>query len=106
MLGIGKEISIFFAACLAGNLVALVYCAIRVFRRIVRHSLFWISMEDLVYWVAVGLYLFTEMYRTCNGAIRWYFVIGVFLGGFLTLKLFQKLKKALINQGKKGKMLL
>ncbi len=101
MLGIGKEISIFFSACLAGNLVAMVYCAIRVFRRLVSHSLFWVSMEDLIFWVAVGLYLFTEMYRTCSGAIRWYFVIGVFLGGILTLELFQKLKKGIDKSKKK-----
>ena len=102
MLGIGKEMSIFVAACLAGNLVAMVYCAIRVFRRMVSHSLFWVSMEDLVFWVAAGLYLFMEMYRTCNGAIRWYFVIGVLLGGILTLKLFQKLKKVIDKSRKKG----
>lgn len=101
MLGIGKEMSIFVAACLAGNLVAMVYCAIRVFRRMVSHSLFWVSMEDLVFWVAAGLYLFMEMYRTCNGAIRWYFVIGVLLGGILTLKLFQKLKKGIDKSKKK-----
>ena len=102
MLGIGKEMSIFVAACLAGNLVAMVYCAIRVFRRMVSHSLFWVSMEDLVFWVAAGLYLFMEMYRTCNDAIRWYFVIGVLLGGILTLKLFQKLKKGIDKSRKKG----
>lgn len=95
MLGIGNEVSIFLSACLAGNLVCLIYCAIRLFRRIIRHTLFWISVEDLIFWVAVGLYLFTEMYRTCSGNIRWYFVLGVLLGGISTLWLVQKCKKVI-----------
>lgn len=101
MLGIENELGIFLSAALAGNLVCLVYCAIRVFRRIVKHSLFWISMEDLIFWVAASLYLFTEMYRTCSGSIRWYFVTGVFLGGIITLQLFQKLQKVIDKSKKK-----
>lgn len=85
--------AIFLSACLAGNIVCLVYCAIRVFRRLIRHSLFWVSMEDLMFWVTVGLYLFAEMYRTCSGNIRWYFVLGVLIGGGITVWTVQKLKK-------------
>lgn len=40
MLGIGDEMSIFLQAMLAGNIVILVYTCIRIFRRLIRHSLF------------------------------------------------------------------
>ena len=90
MLGIGNEISIFVSACLLGNVVSLMYYAIRVFRRIIKHTLFWVSIEDFIFWAGIGFYLFAEMYRTCAGSIRWYFVLGVLAGGGITCWLLQK----------------
>ena len=90
MLGIGNEISIFVSACLLGNVVSLMYYAIRVFRRIIKHTLFWVSIEDFIFWAGTGLYLIAEMYRTCAGSIRWYFVLGVLAGGGITCWLLQK----------------
>ena len=98
MIGIASELSIFVSACLLGNLICLVYYALRVFRRIVKHTLFWISIEDLVFWVGAGLYLFAEMYRTCAGSIRWYFVLGVVAGGGITCWIMQKLIQKLMKK--------
>ena len=56
MLGIGDEISIFLQALLAGNIVLLVYTCIRVFRRLIKHDLFFVSLEDFFFWVWAGLY--------------------------------------------------
>lgn len=90
MTGIANELSIFISACLLGNLICLVYYALRVFRRLVRHSLLWISIEDLIFWVGTAIYLFMEMYRTCGGSIRWYFVLGVFVGAIVTVGVAEK----------------
>ena len=90
MLGIGNEISIFVSACLLGNVVSLMYYAIRVFRRIIKHTLFWVSIEDFIFCAGTRIYLFAEMYRTCAGSIRWYFVLGVLAGGGITCWLLQK----------------
>lgn len=80
-MGIQDEISIFVSACLSGVVLCTMYNAIRIFRRLCRHTLFWISVEDLFYWLWAGLYLFSEMQRTCSGRIRWFYVIGILLGG-------------------------
>ena len=101
MLGIEKEVSIFLSACLLGNAVSLIYCALCVFRRIIKHTLFWVSLEDFAFWIGTGLYVFTEMYRTCNGSIRWYFVLGVLAGGGVTIRFAQKLVKKVIDKRKK-----
>lgn len=106
MLGIGKELSIFVSACLTGNFICLIYFCLMVFRRIVKHNLFWISIEDIFFWIGSGGYLFGEMYRTCNGSICWYFVLGVFLGMLITLLCVQKLKKELIKRKKRGKIVI
>ena len=91
MTGITNELSIFVSACLMGNLVCLAYYAIRVFRRLVRHTLLWISIEDFIFWISAAIYLFLEMYRTCAGSIRWYFVLGVLAGGILTICIVKKI---------------
>ena len=96
ILGIEKELAVFLQAVLAGNLVCLIYNAIRVFRRIVKHNLFWISVEDVLYWIGVGIFLFLRIYQTSNGTIRWYFVIGVLAGGIITEYLIVKITKKYI----------
>lgn len=101
ILGIEKELSVFLQAVLAGNLVYLVYLALRVLRRILRHNLFWISVEDALFWIAVGFYLFLEIYQTSNGKVRWYFVLGVLVGGILTHHIILKITKKHIDKSKK-----
>ena len=100
-MGIGKEVSVFAAACLDGVVVVAVYNAIRIWRRMRKHSLLWISMEDFFYWAWCTIFLFSEMHRTCSGRIRWYFVIGVFLGGGTFAMIFQKFLKNRIDKSKK-----
>lgn len=101
ILGIEKELSVFLQAVLAGNLVYLVYSVIRVLRRIIKHNLFFISLEDLIFWIGTGIYLFVKIYQTSNGSIRWYFVIGVLTGGILTHFFICRIAKKYIAKWKK-----
>ena len=101
ILGIEKELSIFIQAILAGNITYFVYTMLRVFRRILKHNLFWISLEDILYWIGTGLYLFICAYQSSNGSIRWYFVLGVLVGGILTHRIICKIPKKNIDKSKK-----
>lgn len=102
ILGIGKELSVFLQAVLAGNLIYLVYSLIRVMRRLWKHNLFFVSLEDLIFWIGTGIYLFVRIYQTSDGIIRWYFVIGVLLGGIVThFIIFQISKKYIAKRRKK-----
>lgn len=101
ILGIEKELSVFLQAALAGNFVCLVYDAIRVLRRIIKHNLFWVSLEDIVFWIGTGIYLFVQIYQTSNGTIRWYFVVGVFFGGIVTQFVVGKIAKKYVAKSKK-----
>lgn len=95
ILGIEKEWSIFLVAILTGNQVYLVYAALCVFRRIIGHNLFWISVEDVVFWISTSIYLYICIFQTCNGSIRWYFVLGVLIGGVLTHFAMLKIQKSI-----------
>ncbi len=81
ILGIEREAAIFADALLTGFFIWGVYTSLRIFRRIVKHKMAVVAAEDLTYWFWTALFLFREMYLTCDGSIRWYFVLGVCLGG-------------------------
>ena len=93
MFGIEKEIAVFLQAILAGNIVCLVYCILRVFRRIFRHNLFFVSLEDILFWIGASVFLFVQLNKTNQGELRWYFVVGVIVGGSLTYYLAEKITK-------------
>ena len=97
ILGIEKELAIFLQAIITGNLLYLVYSAIR----IIRHNIFFVSAEDLIFWIWAGLYIFGEIEKTSDGIIRWYFVAGVVLGTLLTNSVFQSIQKKYIAKTKK-----
>ena len=80
ILGIGKETAILLYACLSGITVFLSYQMLYLFRLLLRHPAFVTGIEDLLYWVAVSVYIFHQMYRTIYGSVRWFFVLGVVLG--------------------------
>ena len=101
ILGIEKELAIFLQAIITGNLLYLVYSAIRIVRRIIIHNIFFVSVEDLIFWIGAGLYIFGEIEKTSDGIIRWYFVVGVVLGTLLTNSVFQSIQKKYIAKTKK-----
>ncbi len=100
-MGIAKEFGVFISSICTGILLCTVYGALRIFRRLFRHSLFWVSVEDLIYWVWFGLYVFMELHRTCSGRIRWYFMIGMGLGIFGSGNIIFKFIKNRIDKSKK-----
>ncbi len=70
-------------ALLLGICITFVYDLLRVFRRVVFHNLFWISVEDLVFWIFCGAEVFLLMYHVSNGTLRWFAVLGALAGMLL-----------------------
>ncbi len=60
--------------------IALLYDCFRIIRRVIRHSSFWVSVEDLLYWIAVSLGVFVILYYENNGVLRWFAVLGAAVG--------------------------
>lgn len=56
------------------------YDLIRAFRRTLKHRKILIAAEDLVFWLVIGIFLFTRIYAWNDGILRWYFFAGLFLG--------------------------
>ena len=82
-MGIGKELFIFLLAVLAGAIVRLAYRCISCLRKVVHHAHWVIELEDLIYWIGTAIFLFVQIYYTSNGSVRWYFILGVGIGGII-----------------------
>lgn len=69
-------------AVLTGILITFVYDMFRLLRRVIKHGVFWISMEDLLFWTACSIGIFALFYKENNGTFRWFAVIGAAAGMF------------------------
>lgn len=70
-------------AFLMGIFITFVYDLLRIFRRVVPHAAFFVSLEDLVFWIYCGAEVFILMYHESNGSLRWFAVIGALAGMLL-----------------------
>ena len=102
ILGIGTEGEIFLYASLTGITVLCAYNVLMLFRKLIRHSASVTGAEDVIFWVAVSIYIFRKMYDTTYGSIRWFFVVGLLCGaGIARLlirlvgKIWAKIEKSL-----------
>lgn len=74
-------------ALLMGVFITFVYDLLRIFRRVVPHGSFLVSLEDMVFWVYCGTEVFLMMYHEGDGGLRWFAVIGAMCGMYLYKKL-------------------
>lgn len=93
MAGIEKEAAVFFYACLSGVILFFIYQILCWFRKLIVHKQWMIGLEDLIYWLGVSVYLFYQIYRTTYGEIRWYFVLGVFVGCIFSYRIVCFIRK-------------
>lgn len=90
---IGEEISVFFKALLTGNVLFFAYQFLRIVRRLIKHNHFFVSMEDLLFGIGSGIYVFISMYKATDGNVRGYFIVGILLGVFVPVFLNIKRQK-------------
>lgn len=86
-----KEVEFLGYSFLTGVLILILYDILRIFRRVFIHSAGAIGVEDFMYWMLVTFFIFSMLFRENNGAIRWFSVVGIFLGMVLynvTISLF------------------
>lgn len=70
-----------------GVFVSFLYDILRIYRRLIPHGLFWVSVEDLFFWSYCSVEVFLLMHREGNGNLRWFAILGAMLGMGAYLKL-------------------
>lgn len=75
-----NEVSFLLHSFFMGVIITFVYDGFLVLRRLIRHNLFLISVEDLVFWIACAIGVFYMLYEENNGILRWFAVFGAAMG--------------------------
>lgn len=103
----GSENTFLLHALLLGIFITFVYDLLRIFRRVIPHGAFLVSLEDIVFWVYCGAEVFLMMYHEGDGSLRWFAVLGAAVGMFLYKKLISRwfVKYVSLGLGKALKIL-
>ena len=77
------ELNFLLHSFLLGIAVTAVYDVFLILRRLVKHSLLLISLEDLLFWIGCAIGVFMMLYEENNGILRWFAVLGAAIGMIL-----------------------
>ncbi len=80
---IAGDVRFFLAAMVLGVTAALLYDVLRVLRRFRKQSLFWVSLQDFLYWFLLGLAGFRLIYYYNAGTLRLFAFGGICVGAGL-----------------------
>ena len=98
MLGIGDEISIFCRRYWRAILYFWFIRAFRVFRRLIKTRSVFRFLEDFFFWYGQVCICLSRSMTLVDGSIRWFFTIGVVVGGvcsFFVLHFLSEMGKKL-----------
>lgn len=70
-----------------GIIITFVYDFILIGRQVVRHNLFFVSVEDFLFWAACAVAVFYMLYKENNGILRWISIFGAAFGMLLYKKI-------------------
>lgn len=75
-----NEASFFLHSLLLGMVITFVYDGFLILRRLIKHSILWISLEDTIFWMVCAVGVFYMLYEENNGILRWFAVFAATLG--------------------------
>lgn len=74
------EVLFLLYSFLLGVIITLVYDGFLILRRLIKHNMFLVSLEDFIFWIACAVSVFYVLYEENNGILRWFAVVGAGLG--------------------------
>ena len=78
-----------FYSVIMGIYITFLYDLLRIGRRVITHNGFWVSVEDLAFWIYCAMKVFYLMHAESDGTLRWFAILGALLGMFLYKKTMQ-----------------
>ncbi len=78
--------------------MCLAYDGLRILRNLIRHSLFWINAEDLLYWAVMTAVLFYLLFTYNRGEIRSFTIAGILTGSLFYLKTISPVYISLLSR--------
>ena len=93
-----SQFYLFFLAVFWGIGMCLAYDGLRILRYLIRHSLFWINAEDLLYWAVMTAVLFYLLFTYNRGEIRSFTIAGILTGSLFYLKTISPVYISLLSR--------
>lgn len=95
---VGEELRLFLLSCLTGAIFGVYYDVFRTLRLAVRHSKFFVLLEDILFLATYAVFLLSFASAEARGELRGYYVIGGAIGftlyyftvGKMIVRLMQK----------------
>lgn len=75
-----REVTFLWHSLLLGTVITFVYDWFLILRRLIKHTVLLVSLEDMIFWIACAISIFYMLYEENNGALRWFAVAGTALG--------------------------
>jgi spore cortex biosynthesis protein YabQ len=82
-----NEVYFLLSSILMGIIITFVYDFFLIWRRLLRHSPFFVSLEDFIFWVACAIAVFYMLYEENDGILRWFAVFGAAMGMLIYKKI-------------------
>lgn len=80
---IREQITLVLAMFLTGMAVMFAYDILLVGRAVIRRSVLWTAIEDIVYWSFAAVFTFCIVYKINEGVSRGYAAVGFTVGALL-----------------------
>lgn len=80
---IQEEISVFLEAAWYGMFIAVFYDVLRVLRRVIKHSDIIVGIQDYLFWVIVGIVVFSMIFQSNDGIVRGYIFLALLIGAYV-----------------------
>ena len=77
------EIVLFFQFACIGAVLLLFYDLLLALKKVLPHGKAAAAAEDLLFWIIAALFVFGAAYRTNQGSLRSFLLLGLFLGALL-----------------------
>lgn len=78
-----QEIRLFLISAMFGILLGMFYDLLRIFRRLVKHGVWWVAIEDLLFFLCASLLVFSMIFAENDGTIRFFSMGSLLAGTFL-----------------------
>lgn len=84
----------FLLWCLCcGAMLGAAYRVLVVFRRLVRHHVFFVALEDVLYWFLSAFVMFAVILVANDGAARWFSIAGMVVGMIIVSFILKYMEK-------------
>ncbi|NLP17323.1 MAG: hypothetical protein GX379_09875 [Clostridiales bacterium] len=77
---IAIELQFFLISVLWGAIILFAYDQLRILRRVIRHNNFFVTVQDISFWIFASVFIFAMLYVKNSGTIRGFSVMGMVIG--------------------------